>query len=97
MMKKVERLTLLFFLTVIPFIKIDGQGVDIPKVRIAPFKGDKACAISYTFDDALRDQSILKNTVSEELFGQYLRWFLRQKKKFLQIRRRSGVELHGKD
>lgn len=50
MMKKVERFTLLFFLTVIPFIKIDGQGVDIPKVRIAPFKGDKACAIRQPSD-----------------------------------------------
>ena len=31
--------------------KVDEQGVDMPKVRIASFKGDKACAISYTFDD----------------------------------------------
>ena len=74
MMKKVERFTLLFFLTVIPFIKIDGQGVDIPKVRIAPFKGDKACAISYTFDDALRDQSILAAPMLEKYGFREVGW-----------------------
>lgn len=46
--------------------KVDGQGIDVPNVRIAPFKGDKVCAISYTFDDALRDQSILAAPMLEK-------------------------------
>ncbi|WP_455497222.1 polysaccharide deacetylase family protein [Coprobacter sp.] len=49
-------------------MKVIGQTGDTPKVRIAPFKGDKLCAISYTFDDAVKDQSELAVPMLEE-FG----------------------------
>lgn len=49
-------------------LEIVGQTDRFPVVRIAPYKGDKACAISYTFDDALRDQNELAVPMLEK-FG----------------------------
>ena len=34
--------------------EIAGQTILSPVVRIASYKDDKACAISYTFDDAIK-------------------------------------------
>lgn len=67
-MKKIVGLTALFLLLFFPVVKAVEQNSDTPKVRIASFKGDKACAISYTFDDAMRDQSELAVPMLEE-FG----------------------------
>lgn len=47
--------------------EIAGQTILSPVVRIASYKDDKACAISYTFDDAIKDQSELAVPMLEAL------------------------------
>ncbi len=48
---------------------VDAAGVDLTNctVSIAPFRGNKAAAVSYTFDDGLRNQYLLAAPILERL------------------------------
>ncbi|MBQ3070523.1 MAG: polysaccharide deacetylase family protein [Tidjanibacter sp.] len=57
----------LFFAVCLLAFVVSEVGATTPKVRVARYRGDKQCAISYTFDDGLRDQYTLAAPLLEEL------------------------------
>lgn len=60
--KKISVLVLLVFAA-----PLFAQTVCLSEIRIAPYRGDKACAITYTFDDGLVEQYTLAAPFLERL------------------------------
>lgn len=58
-MKYSGKITPLFYLLAVVGFLISCSAGDTPMVRIARFKGDKTCAISYTYDDGMKEHYTL--------------------------------------